>query len=150
MSIDNQYLELLEQVRTQLRNIKGGTDYNFNIPDERIILGWKAVGETKGYPSLYVSAISGGESVQTDQITYTIPVSIEIFGYIKTDEDEEDVLKELSKLYTDIETAIYSQEKLGGNNVYELSLSAEMGAMNPYGVVVATINAMYVYERPLS
>lgn len=146
MSITNKLLDIVERVVTQLEYIKGGTDYNFTLKTRDIEIGYREVGEPKSYPFVCIASISMISSEQADQITYNIPIKVELFAYVNKIKG---ALKEAMKLCNDIEKAITTDETLDGN-VWNLSYTFEASSFREHGVGVITLDAMTEYCKPIT
>jgi len=143
MALSNDLKNIVLQIQTQLKNINGGTDYNNNVPDDYIQIGYKTYEEADGYPFISIASIGTGASRQTDQVTYETPVACELFCYVQAGSQ---VLETVMDLLSDVEKALYADGTLGGR-VWGMSLTMEAVAMGDYGVGVVTVRATMQYTK---
>lgn len=142
MSLSTKLTSIVQQLQTQLKLIDGGSNYNLNINDEYVELGFLPFDQAEAFPSIYIASITTGASSHSDQVTMNVPVEIEVFGYV---EKERDTLLEVLKLAQDIEKATYSDKSLN-DNVWDMSIGTmEQSAMNSRGICYTVLRCMTEY-----
>lgn len=135
---------IVDQVITQLKNIDGTPSYNHNLNHNYIVKKFYAVDQAPGYTFICISSIRMVSSLQTDQITYEVPIELEFFGYVT---DEADPLGEVLKLTEDIDKVIYANEKLGTCDVWDLSLVYDAASVGDFGIVLCTLRCKTNYYK---
>lgn len=128
---------VFDRIVTQLKDIDAGDNYNFRLRSQHVVGGFELWDNAVGYPSVYVPMIRETGSRFSDQVTSELPVEVEIFGYVK---DEQEALSDAFKLASDIENAIRADEDLD-DNVYGLSLLFEVSAFQDRGIVYCVLSA---------
>ena len=132
---------IVDRIAVDLANIDSSSGFNNTIKSSNIKKKFVPIDEAGSFPSIYISSARSDKSTQTDQVTYDVPVTIEVFGYIK---DISNPLSDALDLASDMEKAFYDDETLNGN-VRELSLVFEIASMDDYGVVLMTLSAIANY-----
>ena len=135
MSTKNLERNVVDQIVTQLANIDGSVNYNFTIESTDIYKEFKLITEVYSYPSIAIGAVSLGAVSPFVRTRFEIPFSIEIFGYVKS---EDNPLDEALKLLSDIRTAIAIDEHLN-SLITNMTFSNEVGAADGFGVVAFTV-----------
>jgi len=135
----NELRTVVNQIITQLKLINGGSNYNNTIDDDYIQSGIVSSDKIIKYPSIYIASAVEGASRQVElgATTYDVPITVEIFGYVK---DQDAAFDEALKLASDIETAILTDETLDGN-VWSLGLRQGAGSMDEFGWCIVTLTA---------
>lgn len=141
MSISNRMKDITDRIVVQLKVIDGLDDYNFKVTEYNIEKGFRLYNEAKSYPFISVASVTMIDSLQTDQVTYDVPVEVELYCYVQKAKDP---LSEIEKFLIDIEKAIYTDESLDGN-VWGLSLGLQAGSLEDLGIGVVTIKATSNY-----
>lgn len=131
---------ITDRIIAQLKNIDGTGDYNNNI-ENRAYKGFKTFDQTIEIPSIFLGFAMEGESGQTDQVHYNVPIEIEIYGYVR---DSDSAFDEALKLASDIDVAIYADEGLN-DNVWGLTLQHSISSEGEYGVVNTLLTAVAEY-----
>lgn len=140
MSVIN---DITDRVVVQLKNIDGGASYNNNVSDDHVIKGFELAADAIAYPSIYIASASEGASRQTDQVTYEIPITVEMFAYVKS---EGAAFEEAMKLVADMETAVYDDETLN-SLVWGLSMRFEVATFQALGAVVCVLEAFTQFVK---
>ena len=135
MSTKNLERNVVDQIVVQLANIDGSANYNFAIATANIYKEFKLITEVSNYPSISIGAVSFGESIPFVRIRFESPFSIEIFGYVKS---EDNPLDEALKLLSDIRTAITIDEHLK-SLITNMTFSSEVGVADSFGVVAFVV-----------
>jgi len=136
MAINNRLNEIKERIKEQLEWIDGSDDYNFDLTN-KVRTQFVPLDENDLFPSLCIASLSTGESNRIDQVTYQIPVVVEIVGYVM---DDTDPLGAILKLAMDAEKAIYSDPSLD-KLVWDLRVTIEIGTLREFGVLLMTLIA---------
>lgn len=139
--------DIIDQVETQIQSIDGSPNYNYSLNHNYIYKQFKTMDEVSGYPAVCISSIKAGESIQTDQTTYEIPFSMDVFAYAKKSSDYTNPFDAIIALCQDVEKAIYANERLGDNEVFNLRLIFDMATLDDYGVALISLAATAVYEK---
>lgn len=146
MASNNYYLDIINRVKTQLEYIDGSGDYNNTILPAHIVKRFEMWQDVNEYPFICIAGLTvTGDLIQLDQITWDVPVLVEMFGYVKNKNKEE--LEEATKLYEDIERAITTDEDLN-DQVYNLTLLPAMSTFPEGAVVFVQLKCMYTFEKP--
>ncbi|MBW2062648.1 MAG: hypothetical protein JRI95_13955 [Deltaproteobacteria bacterium] len=142
----NRLKAIVEAVVAQLQEIDGGTHYNFSLLSGQIIQGYIGHDQAHRYPSVCVIGASLDGSDFADQRSRNAPFTVELLGYVQK---EQDALSEALKFASDIETAIFTDETLGGL-IWGLSTRLEVSALNnsSFGGVFVEIKGMTLKEKP--
>ena len=131
MSTKNLEKNVVDRIIVQLAYIDGTGNYNFTIPFTDIHMEFKLITEVSNYPSISIGVISLGEANPFVRARFEIPFTVEIFGYVK---DEDNPLREALKLLSDIRTAITIDEHLN-ELITNMTFSSDVGAADGFGVV---------------
>lgn len=134
---------IVDRIAVDLGNIDAPDGYNNTILSTNIKKQFESIDSAKSFPAIYIASARADRSRQTDQITYDVPVTVEVFGYVKK---MSDTLEETMNLAADMEKAIYADETLDGN-VWGLSLTFEVASMDEFGVVLMTLSATANYFK---
>lgn len=135
MGAANRLKAITTQVRAQFLTVTG-TGYNTSLSEGQVIKGFMDFNQVDLYPTACVFASSFGESRFTDQNTLDFPFLVEVFGWVK---GEEDVLMLAEEFAADMEKAIFSDESLAGL-AWGLALRQEISALaQAYGGVYMQI-----------
>ncbi len=142
----NRLGEIVEAIISQLRGIDGGGEYNYSFSGEQVISGYISHEQATRYPCVCVIGAGFDGTEFIDQKSRSMPFNVELLGYVRS---EQAVLGEAFKLASDIETAVFSDETLGGL-AWDLSVRLEVSAMNTgsYGGVFLEIKGMTMKDRP--
>lgn len=143
MALTNYVEGIVTQLVNQLENIDGGTNYNFEINPSAIEVGYREFDQFNSYPAICIALVKVEGSTQTDQVTYEVPIRIELYAYTKR---KKGALDEVLKLIADVEKAIYTDETLDGK-VWGLSLNIEAVSYNEYGIGVINLMAKFDYDK---
>ena len=134
---------IVDRIAVDLGNIDASDGYNNTILSTNIKKQFESIDSAKSFPAIYIAAARADRSRQTDQVTYDVPVTVEVFGYVKK---MNATLEEAMNLAADMEKAIYADETLNGN-VWGLSLTFEVASMDEFGVVLMTLSATANYFK---
>jgi len=133
---------IINQIKSQLQNIDGGSSYNYTLNHNYIFKKFMALDSVGGYPSVCIASAKTS-SIQTDQVSSDISVEAELFAYVK-DTSPFDAIMNLCQ---DIEKCIFENETLGDCNVWELVLTFDLATLDDFGVALITLTAKTVYEK---
>ena len=134
---------VISRIVEDLEGISVASGYHFDIGPTRVNKGFLAFNDVQRFPFICVGYARAERSTQRDQITYDVPLTIELYGYVKK---VGGVLDEAFDLASDIERALYADETLG-DYVWDMSLSFEIGTLGDIGVVSVGISAMSSYVK---
>ena len=135
---------IIDQIETQLKTIDGGTDYNYTLNHNYIYKKFMTVDSVSGWPAVCISS-ARTSTEQADQITSEVSIEVEIFAYIQ----DSSPLDAIMNLCQDIEKSLFSDEKLGDCDVWNLLLSFNVASLDDFGMALITLTAKTVYEKPI-
>lgn len=133
------------RIMTQLENISGTGDYNYRVVPDDIYGEFKMPEEVpKGqdHPVLCVGEFRTSSSLMRRRNDFEIPVSYEIWGYIR---DSKDPMGAALKLESDIRIAIAGDEDLN-HLVTEMDFETSLGAHEGLGIVLFVVRATANYD----
>jgi len=143
LALAKQNLEknIINRVISRLQGIDGEGDYNFDVPDRNIKESFVPQPDAEGFPFLCLGEVTCGASETAIRGVFTIPITIEIWGYVeKFDTPIEDALK----LASDIRVAIADDEQLN-SQIIQMTFSYEVGAMEKFGIVAFKITGSFLH-----
>jgi len=135
MAVANRLLQIMNSLKERLEQASPpGFNYRWQ---GRVDKGFVQLQNCMDFPHLYLAGIEVVESEAADQATFSVPIAIEIYGYVKDEEPMDAVLK----LVADVEKVVYSEPELGGL-VWGLKMNVEVGVADQYGVALITLRAV--------
>jgi len=135
MTVKNLEYTVVSRIVTQLAYPTGTGNYNNSISAGQVHSEFKDITEIHKFPALTIGSVRIGGSGAFVRNSFEVPIEVEIFGYVK---DQDDPMQGALKLLSDVRVAITYDEWLN-NNINGLGFSAEAGAMDGYGVILFTL-----------
>ena len=109
MAIKNLEKDVVTRIITQLQGIDGTTNYNNSIADADIHSEFLLITETHNFPTICIGGIDQSGSVMFVRKGFEVPTEIEIFGYVK---DNENPITKALELLSDMRVALIGDEDL--------------------------------------
>ena len=136
MTVKNLEYNVVDRIVTQLALPDGTGNYNNSIVAAQVHTEFKTPTQINVFPALVIGDVSIPETIPLSRSAFEIPIEVEIWGYTKK---EVSTRMEVLKLLSDVRVAILSDEWLN-QQVNGLTLSAEMGEMEGFGVLRLTLS----------
>ena len=137
MTVKNLEKTVLARIVTQLAYPTGTGNYNNSIAAGQVHSEFKMITEIHKFPAFCIGSVN----IETDgsiRGIYQVPITVEIFGYVNS---EDSPMDEALKLLSDLRIALTTDEFLN-NGIRQFGLSAEVGAMDGFGIFLATIKGV--------